>query len=266
MKRVLLTGGTGVLGRRVVEQLKAQGYTARVMSRRSGAAEGVEWARADLETGEGLAEAVKDVEVIVHAATNPRNLLQVRNADVNGTARLLGAARAAGVQHFIYISIVGIEKVPYFYYRIKLEAEQLTKNSGLPWSILRATQFYDFPVELLFRPASRLPLLPLLPDFPLQPVDVGEVAGRLVRAVADGPKGMLRDFAGPEVLSLRHMAKSWLEAQNLHKPIWQIPMFGSIIHGLKQGYLINPQAEQGQITWEQWLKRKYKRSTNPISN
>lgn len=266
MKRVLVTGGRGVLGRRVVRQLKTQGYTVRVMSRKAGAAEGVEWAKADLESGEGLVEAVKDVQAVIHAASNPGNLLRVRNADVGGTARLLNTAGAAGVEHFIYISIVGIDRVPYFYYRIKLEAEHLIKNSGLPWSIQRATQFYNFPVDLLFKPAAKLPLMPLLPDFPIQPVDVGEVAERLVQAVGHGPGGMLRDFAGPQVLSLGQMARSWLEAQHLHKPIWHIPMFGSVIAALRQGYLTNPQAEQGLVTWEEWLKRNYPPPTNPASN
>ena len=258
MKRVLVTGGTGVLGRRIVGHLKEQGNTARVMSRRDGAAEGVEWARADLETGAGLAEAVKGVDVVVHAASKPRNLLQVRNADVNGTTRLLQAAKAAGVQHFVYISIVGIEQVPYFYYRIKLEAEQLIKNSGLPWSILRATQFFNFPVDLLFKPAKGLPFMLLLPDVPLQPVDAGEVAGRLVQAVGNGPKGMLRDFAGPQVLSLGQMARGWLEAQHLNKPIWHLPAVGSTLRAVGQGHLTNPQAEQGRVTWEEWLNRTYK--------
>src|SRR6476661_1815773 len=155
MQRVLVTGGTGTLGRAVVDTFVKRGYTVRVMSRqaRPPHAPDVEWAQADLATGQGLAAAVAGVDTIIHAATNspastapakaparigaaatPAGFGRVRDAfgggkaesvDVAGTERLLAAARRAGVGHFIYVSIVGIEHVPLAYYRHKLAAEAL---------------------------------------------------------------------------------------------------------------------------------------------
>src|SRR3990172_11470166 len=112
MSRVLITGGTGVLGRELAPRLAQAGYTVRVMSRRAARAEGVqtEWAQAQIETGEGLAGAVAGVDAIVHCASRP--FRRTRGVDVEGTRRLLEAAKAASVSHFVYISIVGIDRIP----------------------------------------------------------------------------------------------------------------------------------------------------------
>ncbi len=139
---VLVTGGTGTLGQALTPQLRQAGYTLRVMSRRDAPAGiTVEWARASLETGEGLDTAVAGTEVIIHAASSSTRRAQ--QVDVVGTERLLAAAHRAGVGHFIYISIVGIEQVPFPYYRYKLAAEKLVEAGGVPWSILRTTQFHN---------------------------------------------------------------------------------------------------------------------------
>src|SRR5690554_5733783 len=143
MSRVLVTGGTGILGTELRPRLDAAGYAVRIMSRRApqpGEDAGVEWAQADINTGDGLPAAVRDVDTIIHAAS--AGFGDSYRADVQGTRRLLEAAREAGVGHFIYISIVGIDRIDYEYYRHKLEAEKLIEQSGMPFSILRAPQFH----------------------------------------------------------------------------------------------------------------------------
>src|SRR5690606_13323976 len=151
----------------------------------------VEWARASLETGEGLDTAVAGAEVIIHAASSSTRRTQ--QVDVVGTERLLAAAHRAGVGHFIYISIVGIEQVPFPYYRYKLAAEKLVEAGGVPWSILRTTQFHNL-LDLLLQLLARTPfVLPVPQDLPFQPIDVGEVAALLVDAVTAGPGGRLPD-------------------------------------------------------------------------
>src|SRR5215470_5115249 len=107
MTRVLVSGGTGVLGREVVSRLLEKGYTVRIMSRspRRGTTD-VEWAQAHLQTGEGLSDALHGVDVIVHAATDTR----LGKTDVEMTRPLLEQAKAAGVGYFLYISIVGVDK------------------------------------------------------------------------------------------------------------------------------------------------------------
>ncbi|MET0624801.1 MAG: NAD(P)H-binding protein, partial [Pyrinomonadaceae bacterium] len=160
--KVLVTGGGGALGRKLVRALTRAGHSARVMSRREpagDATDGVEWARADLSTGEGLGAAVEGVEAVVHAASDPRRAEAV---DVEGTRRLCEAARAAGVSHLVYISIVGVDEIPFGYYRRKLAAEAVIESAGVPHSILRATQFHTL-VDFLLSQAARVPLLMPLP-------------------------------------------------------------------------------------------------------
>src|SRR5919201_1287249 len=186
LARVLVTGGRGTLGREVVAALARGGYTVRVMSRSSreagaGGQAGIEWAQADLRTGEGLAGAVAGVDAIVHAASSP--VTHTKEVDVDGTERLLGQAREAGVSHIVYISIVGIDRIPYPYYKHKLAAEGVVQRSGVPWTILRATQFHSL-IEFLLRRAMRLPVAFLATGLRFQPMDPGEAANRLCECVA----------------------------------------------------------------------------------
>jgi uncharacterized protein YbjT (DUF2867 family) len=116
MTNVLVTGGTGRLGSKVVKELTATGYRVRIMSRKPlppNVLSTTEWAQADLETGQGIADAVVGIDMVVHAASSP--FKHTRRIDIDGTRLLLEQARAAGVAHVIYISIVGIDRIPYSY-------------------------------------------------------------------------------------------------------------------------------------------------------
>lgn len=106
---------------------------------------------------------------------------------MDGTRRLLEHARRAGVEHFIYPSIVGVDRIPYRYYQVKLQVEGLIATRKVPWSIIRITQFHPF-VERFLRLADRLPILFIPGDFKAQPVDVEESAARLVRTVHEDPE------------------------------------------------------------------------------
>lgn len=120
MAQVLVTGAAGVLGKALLPQLSRAGYRVRAMSRRTARPSSSEahWIQADVETGIGLVEAVRDVEVIIHAASSPQH--RTHQIDVQGTECLLKQAQVAGVSHFIYVSIVGIDRIPFSYYRHKL--------------------------------------------------------------------------------------------------------------------------------------------------
>ncbi|HEV2124566.1 MAG TPA: NAD(P)H-binding protein, partial [Chloroflexota bacterium] len=255
---VLVTGGTGDLGRIVVRKLAEAGHTVRSASRhtpREPLPDGVSWARLDLETGEGLEAALEDVDTIVHAATNPTGKL--RQTDVEGTRGLLERARAAGVQHVVFISIVGIDRVPqFFYYKVKLEAERVVRESGVPYTILRATQFPEF-FERLLTPQLRLPALLVPTDFKSQPVDAEIAADALVEFVERGPRGLLPDLAGPEVLTLGEIARAWRDARGLHKPIIHLPVPGKAAQGFRSGGIIVPDRPTAGPTYADWLERKY---------
>ena len=121
---VLITGGTGHLGRLVIPRAQAAGHAVSIASRRSrpsNAAEDVRWSIVDLATGAGLTAALDGIDAIVHAASDLKN---TDDADVEGTTRLGEAARDAGVEHLLFVSIVGIDRIPYPYYQRKLEAER----------------------------------------------------------------------------------------------------------------------------------------------
>jgi len=260
MSRVLITGGTGVLGSEVARRLAQAGYAARVMSRRAAPAEGAgtEWAQAQIETGEGLAEAAAGVDVIVHAASSP--FRRTREVDVEGTRRLLEAAKAAGVSHFVYISIVGIDRIPLPYYKHKLAAERLIEESGVPYSILRAPQFFTLMDEIL-RKLLRFPVGLYPAGFKFQPIDAGEVAQRMVEAVEAGPGGRLPEIAGPEVRSAGALARAWLKARGKRRLLVPLPLFGKVAAGYRAGYNCAPESKYGRITWEGWLSGKYGQQT-----
>lgn len=142
--RILSTGATGRLGRELGPACAARSHVVRGMSRRRPPARSAaaEWALADLAAGRGLREALEGCDVIVHLASRPYRGPRTRAVDVRGTARLATAAADAGIAHLIYTSIVGIDAIPWRYFRVKLEAEGVVRAAPLRWSILRATQFY----------------------------------------------------------------------------------------------------------------------------
>jgi uncharacterized protein YbjT (DUF2867 family) len=258
MKRVLITGGRGTFGRELTPRLQKAGYSVRITSRSAPTAPagGLEWAQVDLQTGAGLAEAVAGVDVIVHAASDP---LHTQVVDVQGTERLLALARAAGVGHFVYISIVGIDRMRFAYYQQKLAAEQLIQQGDVPWSILRVAQFHAF-IDRLLQPLKKIAWSPvfLLPtDFQSQPIDEGEVADRFVEVVASAPGGRLPDIAGPEVLRLGEMAAQWLAVQDMARPVLRLPIPGAAAQGFRQGRNTDLKARYGRITWTEWLARRY---------
>lgn len=252
---VLITGGTGHLGRLVVTRAREAGHSVRIASRRpppSKSEEGVTWATVDLGTGDGLREALEGIDAIVHAASDLKN---TQVADVEGTKRLAEAARDTGVSHLLFVSIVGIDRIPYPYYLRKLEAERMLVGSGAPYSILRAAQFHSF-IDVLLTSAGRFPLVfPLPSGFHVQSVATEDVADRIVRALDDGPNGMLRDYAGPEPMTLDEAAAAWKSARGVRKPTLKFPMLGKTGAGFRAGHNTAPDGERGTITWREWLER-----------
>jgi uncharacterized protein YbjT (DUF2867 family) len=257
MTRVLLTGGTGTLGRELAPRLATAGYKVRIMSRRAGKpnlAGDTEWAQADLRTGEGLAEAVESADVVIHAASSPTK--QTQETDVEGTRLLLEAARKAGASNFYYISIVGIDRVRLGYYAAKLAAERVIEQSGAPYTILRATQFHpllDTFLGTLFRRGPFL-LLPGAAKFQL--IDPGEVADQMVATVGQGAVRRLPDIGGPKVQTAKEIASAWLRASGKRLIRVPVPAVGGL-RDMARGYLTCPENAVGRVTWEEWLARKY---------
>jgi uncharacterized protein YbjT (DUF2867 family) len=251
MTSVLVTGGTGQLGRRVVRALAADGHPVRILSRRPAAPPlpGVDVAVADLGTGAGLAGAVAATSAVVHCATDPR---RSRTVDLAGTERLLEAARGAGRPHVVYVSIVGVDRIPTEYYRSKLAAEASIARSGVPATVLRATQFHEFALDLVDR-LTRLPLVPTPRGWRIQPIDVDEVARRLADAVASGPATRLPDLGGPEILPVADLVRGRLRDTGRHRPVLEVPLPGALSAALRAGANLAPGNRSGGRTWREFL-------------
>src|SRR5690349_5709451 len=252
---VLVTGGTGALGRHVVMLLRQSGHRARIMSR---APRGhVDAVQADLRTGAGLAKAVAGMDAIVHAASATRRPLRGRSTDVLGTRRLLSLAREAHIKHVVYVSIVGIDDSTFPYHKTKLKTEAVVRENIVPWTILRATQFHEF-VELLLHGFSRMPAMLVAPlAWQLQPVASTEVARKLVDVVLGEPAGMLPDFGGPEVRELRSFAQAWLIARKDNRRLVNLPIPPKFNRQFAEGVITCPDHKEGKITFDQYLAERY---------
>jgi len=256
---VLVTGGTGALGREVVRRLIDEGHRARVLSRKHAA--GDDWVQGDLVTGAGLELAVKDVDAIIHAASDAISPRKYQATDVLGTRRLLAMAREARVRHAVYISIVGMEGVEYPYYKSKLAAEAVMRENIVPWSILRATQFHTL-IDFFVDGMSRLPRIALVPfNWRFQPVDTTEVAARLVDVATGKPAGMLPDFGGPEPRDFKSLAVSWLAVRKPDRRLVNLPMPFKFSRQFSAGAVLTPEHREGTITFEQYLARRYPKTT-----
>ncbi|MEV0650694.1 NAD(P)H-binding protein [Phytomonospora sp. NPDC050363] len=238
-KQILVTGGSGRLGRVLLPLLQAAGDTVRALSRTGS------W-RGDLTTGEGLAAAVAGVDTIVHCATtNGRG-------DVESTRNLIEAALRAGRPHLVYVSIVGVDRVAIPYYRAKLACERLVEESGLPWTIQRATQFHDLIVWMC---ASQRwsPAIVMPKGVSFQPIDTRDVATRIAE-LTDGPQvNRPPDMGGPEVRDASDLARAYVRARSGRKPVVALPMPGAGIRGYRQGLHLAPGHAVGQISFDRFL-------------
>jgi uncharacterized protein YbjT (DUF2867 family) len=253
--KVLVTGGTGALGRDVVKVLRASGHQARVLSRKPGT--GDDWVQGNVASGAGLEEAVLGIDAIIHAASATTDWTKLQATDVVGTRRLLAMAREAKVRHFVYISIVGMEGIPYPYYRAKLAAEAVVRENIVPWSTLRATQFHTL-METFLNAFTKLPGLAAVPyHWQFQPVDTKDVARRLVEVVTKKPAGRLSDFGGPEVRDFKSIAVSWLAARGMKKRMVNLWVPLTFSRQFAGGKLLCPAHRDGAITFEQYLERRY---------
>lgn len=259
---VLVTGGTGTLGSAVVEQLRDRGGDVRVLSRHEHASEpgtesrgGLEYAVGDLGAGRGIDAAVRDVSVVVHCAGGPRG-------DDKKARTLVGALRRTGVvEHLAVISIVGIDRIPrssaldrtmFGFYGTKVATEQVIVDSGLPHTILRATQFHDL-VLTVSKALARLPVVPMPAGVQVQPVDVRDVAPRLVDLALDEPAGRAPDLGGPEIYPLRDLVRSYLSAAGIRRRLITVPLPGPGARALVTGANLTPEHADGTRTWEEFL-------------
>jgi uncharacterized protein YbjT (DUF2867 family) len=253
--KILITGGTGTLGRLVVPRLRDAGHSVRVLSRQSHmAAQGIEYASGDLVTGEGIESAVSGAESIVHLAGT-------RKGDEGKARHLAAAASRTGAPHLVYVSVVGAERVPvsspldramFGYFESKLAAERVVANSGLPWTTLRATQFHESLLKLV-QQMAKLPVVPVPAGWRFQPVDAGEVADRLIELAQGRPSGLVQDFAGPHVYEMADLVRSYLRLRGKRRLILPVWTPGKAARAVRAGANLSLDRAVGRRTWEDFL-------------
>ena len=256
---ILLTGGTGTLGRLVVPFLRDSGCKVRVLSRHSHEpVDGIEFVTGDLATGQGIETAAYGVETIVHCAGTAKG-------DEDKARILVQAASIAGVQHLVYISVVGADRIPvvsgldhamFGYFASKRAAERIVIRSGLPWTTLRATQFHDL-ILTTARQMAKLPVIPVPTGLRFQPVDAREVATRLVELALGTPAGLVPDIAGPRVYEMKELLRSYLRATHRHRLIMPVKLPGKAAQAFRAGANLAPEhAAIGHRTWEDFLAER----------
>src|SRR5215203_3026074 len=255
---ILVTGGTGTLGRLVVRRLRDAGCDLRVLSRRSHkSGDGIEFMTGDLATGEGVEAAVDGIETIVHLAGSAKG-------EEDKARNLVQAASRAAAPHLVYISVVGAERIPvvsgvdramFGYFASKRAAEKIVEDSGLPWTTLRATQFHDLML-MVAQALAKLPVVPVPAGFRVQPVDADEVAARLVELTLGEPAGLVPDMGGPRVYGAAELLRSYLRAtqrRRLIVPVW-VP--GKAARVFRAGANLAPEQAVGRRTWEEFLAER----------
>lgn len=254
MKQVLVTGGTGRLGKWVVDYLLQKNLGVSILSTKENLSlkNNITLFKGNLATNSGLSEATAEADMIIHCASNSKSFEQT---DINGTRNLLNAISKEKTKHFVYISIVGVDKSGYPYYRAKYTVEKMIAGSGIPYTILRATQFHSFVLtmvqSLIKDQSGRVIKIPAGMKF--QSVDIREVAKQLVDGL-EKDAGLLPDFGGPEILPFEVMVQIYLTITKTKAVIQPASMEGVRYDLFRSGVNLCPHHAIGKITWQRFLE------------
>jgi uncharacterized protein YbjT (DUF2867 family) len=241
--RVAVAGGTGVLGSLVVAELTAVGDDPVVLARGAGV---------DLTTGTGLGAALVGCEAVVDVVNVATPSRRVATRFFTATTRhLLAACEHAAVGHLVTLSIVGVPEVDYGYYLGKRVQEDLVVHGAVPWTLVRATQFHEFPGQVLRAVPGPVAVVPRMRS---RPVAASEVAARLVGLVHGEPQGVTQPIAGPEVLEMTDMARRLLAARGERRPVVGFRIPGRVGRAMAGGALVPAEPfDQGTQTFAEYL-------------
>ena len=262
MTTILVTGATGTLGQAVVQRLLHHGSEVRALVRSdTDLVDGAETIVVDLLTGRGLPDAMVGVDAVIHCATG---FGPDATAECDVAERLLSAASGAGSPHIVYISIIGADRTSFSYFRAKTRVERLVEQSGLPFSILRATQFHGFVLDLIRSFESdgeiRLPN-----GLVFQPIDVAEVAEALSLTALRAPQRAVVEIAGPQVLTLEEMAESYADSMGAG-PVVSVNSStdAAEFHDVfRSRNMVAPNKAVGRLRWSEFVERQRLSATAP---
>ena len=244
MTRIAVAGGTGTVGRRVVERVRRLGAEPVVISRSSGV---------DLTTGAGLNQLLEGVDAVIDV-TNivTQNRRRATAFFETSTGHLLKAEEAQGVGLHVLLSIVGIDRVGFGYYQAKVAQEEMVRQGAVPWTILRATQFHEFAAQMLG--GGRVAVVPSMLS---QPVAAQDVADELVRLATAPAAGMAAEIAGPREERVPDMARRLASATGSRSFVLTVPLPGATGRGMRTGALLpTDPGPRGACTFDEWLQRQ----------
>ncbi|CAF1381512.1 unnamed protein product [Adineta steineri] len=267
MSKILITGGTGVLGRAISEIFRSNQTNFIVGSRNQNTKTynnmnfnsnlDSKWVYLDLLKNEGFNKCLdNDIDTILHIATVNMQKINGQPGDIILTKNLLNFIEKKNIKHFVYISVVGIDKIPFSYYKGKLECEHLIKTSSIPYTILRSTNFHDFVdaavSEFLQRPIRIIPK-----SLKAQPIQVEAVAMELNKIIQGSPLNTTYDIGGKSVYNMKEILDSLMKAHHENKLVINMPAMGKILKGFAKGYNTCNNIQLSSNTWEEYLSKKY---------
>ena len=243
--KIVVIGGTGLIGSKLVKKLREQGHEVLAASPDTGV---------NTLTGEGLSEALKDASVVVDVTNAPSwEDTAVMNFFVTSTRNLLASAVAAGVKHHVALSVVGTERLlESGYFRAKIIQENLIKASSIPYSIVRATQFYEFVKGISDFSTNGNEVH--LPSACIQPMASEDVATAVGQVATDSPVNGIVEIGGPEQFRLDELIRRGLAARKDPRKVVANPQ--ATYYGIKvteRALVPDSNARLGKMRFDEWL-------------
>ena len=260
--KLLLTGGTGQLGQILLKQLVHSPLWINVLTRNKNidSTTNLRYITADLGKYETLDTLRTDYDIVVHCASDPR---ESDSMDVEGTRNLLKAISGSSIKHFVYISILGVDKTPYKYYQNKLRAENLIQASGIPYTILRIAQFHDFVHNRILTPITGENGSFAIPaGLKFQSIDLIDVCEEIRECIKGGPTNSILQLGGPEVLTITEILEIYKNVIPTNKKITITTALNDFQKLFTTGINLCPDHKKGKITWKDYLLKKREESNN----
>ncbi|MCG5468265.1 3-beta hydroxysteroid dehydrogenase [Micromonospora sp. LAH09] len=241
--RIAVAGGTGWVGRLVVDAVRATGHEPVILARSTGV---------DLVRGSGLDEALTGVPVVIDVSnTSTVNRKTSENFFGAATGNLLAAGQRVGVRHHVALSVVGADRVNWGYYAGKRLQEKLVLDGAVPATVLRSTQFHELAAQML---ATIPGPVAVVPQMLSQPIAAHEVAHCLVDLALADPSGRAPEIAGPQQLHMPDMARRLLRARGRHRVVLPVRLPGATGRAMAGGGLLpTGPGPRGKQTFDQWL-------------
>jgi len=248
--KIVVVGGTGLIGKKVVARLAAQGHDVLAASPGTGV---------NALTGEGLAQALAGARVVVDVANSPSFEDQAVLHFFETSGRNLAAAeKEAGVAHHVALSVVGTDKLAQSgYFRAKIAQEALIRQAGIPYTIVRSTQFLEF-LGGIAQSAGQADTIHLTPAL-IQPISSDDVADAVADAALAGPVNGMIDIAGPERFRMSDLVQRYLQATGDRRTVVADPAARYFGADLQEGTLVpEGEARLGHIRFEDWIRQQQK--------